>query len=181
MGDRQRVPRGQRPAQRHHQPARLLQRQHLVPVQQRFERNAGDEFHDQAGPARLVERCFEQADDAGMLQPAQGIDLALKELAKVRFLGYVRMHDLDDHHFRLADVARQIDGAHASLAEKADGLVAVEKNCADHAWPATDCAGYAELCDHSAAKSRQTRRPGPTASAVAYAPCASKANSDTGR
>ena len=104
------------------------------PVAQRF---ALDERHDVVRGAADLAR-VDEAEDVGVLQVGDGLDLAEEPLGADHG-GEVGAEHLDGDLALVAEVVGEVDGGHAALAELALDAVAVGENGAE----ALDGVGHA--------------------------------------
>ncbi len=114
------------------QPADAGRRQPAVGVQQGVEADALDVLHDDAGALRVVDRGVIEGDGVGVLEPRHQQRFAGEAVAEERVGGDVVVHDLDHHLPPQVELARQVDPAHAALAEQANGLIATHEDAAEH-------------------------------------------------
>src|SRR5262249_14176216 len=101
--------------------------------------------------------------DIGVLETGHQQRLALKPLAKLGIGRDMIMHDLDDYLPAKISLPRQIDSAHASLAEKPDRLIPTQKNAADHRMhQSEDSPAYIPRKSRSHFHSRQKKVSAPS-------------------
>ncbi len=114
------------------QPANPTRREPAIALQQHIQRDSLDVLHDDAWPLGVIQRGIVQSHGVGMLEACHDQRFAGETLAELGVGGNMVVHDLDDHLPAKVGLAGEVDLAHASFAEQADGFIPTQKNAALH-------------------------------------------------
>ena len=106
----------------------------VIALQERVQRDAANELHDDARTLRIVERGIMEHDGIRVLEPCRHVGFAFEALAELGVGGDVLVHHLDHDLARQLRITGQVDLAHAAFAQNADGFVAAQKNSAEHTF-----------------------------------------------